>query len=147
MLYSGVMLDDVLGTHASTLFAAFGRIRILRRPKLSGAGTHDGLQLPDTRVIDITNDKGVQVRSHDDFAQGREVTVVREIDPRLHGQVMVNVYNAIANPPPYRLADSNCEVFVHTLVCEKPESPSANAWTIFILVLGGLALLAAATRA
>lgn len=106
-------------------------------------GTHDGLQLPDARVIDITNDKGVQVRSYGDFGQGLEVTVVREVDPRLHGQVMANVRNAIANPPPYRLADSNCEVFVNALVCEKPESPSVKGWLILALVAGGLAFLAA----
>ena len=109
-------------------------MRVLRRSKLSGIGTHDGLQLDDGTVIDLTQDEGIQLRSMDAFSQGRTVIVVRTIDRQLYWSVMSNVRRALFERRPYHVTDWNCERFVNWLICEPPESHSVNGWAIVTVV-------------
>ena len=122
------------------------QIRVLSRPKLSGVGFHVGLQLPDTSVAHLTDNGGAQHVSYAEFAQGRPVTVVRDVDSSMYVRVMNNVRAALSEQRPYHVTDWNCERFVNSLIDEKPESATVNGLVLIALIVGGLALLSRVAR-
>ena len=126
-------------------FRRAGRFLVLRRPKLTGAGTHDGLQLPDRTVVHLTDAGGVQHVTYDEFAQGMPVTEVRSVDANLYYDIMRRVHTALSEQKPYHLIQWNCERFVHWLIGEEPMSPQVNGWTLFGAIVGALAVLARAS--
>jgi hypothetical protein len=121
-----------------------GRFLVLRRPKVSGAGTHDGLQLRDTTVVHLTDTGGVQRATFDEFAKGLPVTIVRPVETKVPYEIMQRVYAALSEQKPYHVTDWNCEKLVTWLIGEEPTSPQVNGWAIAAMVVGGLVLFARA---
>jgi hypothetical protein len=107
------------------------RIAIVSRTKLTGFGEHWGVRLPDGRVVDLVQDRGIRIMSAEEFAQSRPVKVIREVPAASRRDVMQRVYVALSERRPYDLLHWNCEQFATWLVGEKPKSPQ----------VGGMALL------
>jgi hypothetical protein len=118
--------------------------RIVRRPKLVGPGTHDGLQLPDGSVVHLTNTGGADHCYYRQFEQGRQVETVRVVRADYVGyvQIMDRVHDALAEQKPYHAVDWNCERFVRSLLGEPPDSPQVTGW--FVLAVGAAAIAIAA---
>lgn len=110
-------------------------ILVVSRQKLVGLGDHWGVQLPDGRVAHCSSGRGVSVTTADDFAQGKDVTILRDVPEHLHGQVMQRLRLALFQQQPYDAANWNCEIFANWLTGEKPESPQVKGWAILILIV------------
>ncbi len=54
---------------------------------------------------------------------------------------MNNVRAALHEQRPYHPTDWNCERFVNSLICERPESPSVTGWVFLAVLVGALAIV------
>jgi len=106
-----------------------GQIFVVSRPKLPGL-PHVGLLLPDDTVMHCTPERGTHRSTVDEFAQGFDVKVGREIPPELYEAVMQRVYWIERNPRPYRLLGLNCYDFVNWLTAQpQPASGGRPLWS------------------
>ena len=121
-------------------------IRIVSRPKLTGAGEHWGVHLPDGRVAHNGMGHNVKITSYEEFAQGQPIKVIREVANSQKENVYANLRLAFAHPREYHVTEWNCEQFANWLVGVKPESPQVRGWTILTLGAAVLVLVAAAAR-
>jgi hypothetical protein len=124
------------------IFGHVGEFRVLTRDKLAAPGTHDGLQLPDGSVVHLTAN-GPEGCSYEQFKQGKEPKVVREVGMECYGQIMENVRIALSERRPYHFIDWNCERFARWLLGEPADSPQVTGW----FILGVVAAVAAAAFA
>jgi hypothetical protein len=125
-------------------FNRIGKMLVLRRRKLSGGGTHDGLQLPDGTIVHLTDTGGAQHCSYEAFAQGLPITIVREVNFDLYVRVMNNVRVALSEQRQYHFIDWNCERFVNWLTCEAPDSPQVTGWFFIGLAVAAVVIAARA---
>jgi hypothetical protein len=123
-------------------FARAGKFLVLRRRKLTGAGTHDGLQLPDTTVVHLTDSGGAQHVTYEEFRQEQAIAIVRDVDMNLYYDIMQRVRSALSEQKPYHVIEWNCERFVNWLIGEEPVSPQVNGWFFVGSAVGVLAFLA-----
>ena len=96
-----------------------------------------GIPLSDGRatVIDNSPAGGVQVRTFEEFAEGRFVDYVWV--PESHEQqaaVLNRAYSQLGQP--YRLFSANCEQFVSWVVTGVRESPQLKRYIVGVGVLG-----------
>ncbi len=106
-----------------------GRIFVVSRPKLPGL-PHVGLLLSDDTVMHCTPERGTHRSSEDEFAQGFDVQIGREIPPELYETVMRRVYWIERNPQPYNLFGLNCFDFVNWLTAQhQPEPKVRPLWS------------------
>ena len=105
------------------------QIFVVSRPKLTGL-PHVGLLLPDDTVMHCTPERGTHRSSEDEFAQGFDVKIGREIPPELYETVMQRVYWIERNPQPYNLLGLNCYDFVNWLTAKpQPERVGRPLWS------------------
>lgn len=130
-------------TRPVSLWELNGRFCRLTRPKLEGGGTHDGVHLPDGRVLHITAGRGLEVCSYGDFAQDREVRLKTALDPRENHAAWQRVRQVLQENRPYHPAANNCETVARVVMGEPSGSPQAFVWGALAVV--GM-VLAATTR-
>ncbi len=99
-----------------------GRIFVVSRPKLPGL-PHVGLLLSDDTVMHCTPERGTHRSSEDEFAQGFDVQIGREIPPELYETVIRRVYWIERNPRTYKLLGLNCYDFVYWLTAQPQPAP------------------------
>ena len=123
-------------------FGYSGKFRVLKRRKLGDVpGTHEGLQLPDSTVVHL-GPRGVEHCSFEEFLQGQDFVVARELDMSRYAQVMMNVQFALSAQWRYHAVDWNCERFVRWLLGEPADSPQVTGW--FVLAVAATAIAIAA---
>lgn len=119
-------------------------ITVLKRQKLNYLGDHFGVGLGNGTVAHYTAENDFQVVSEEEFAQGRDVTIVRAIPADRRFAVEQRLRQIASNPRKYHATDWNCEVFANWLTGEKPESQQVSGWAI-VAVLCGVAYLGGRT--
>jgi hypothetical protein len=93
-------------------------IFLVSRPKLPGI-PHVGLLLPDDTVMHCTPERGTHRSSEDEFAQGLDVQIGREIPAELYETVMQRVRWVLRNPRFYDPIKFNCYHFVNWLTAKE----------------------------
>jgi hypothetical protein len=114
----------------------------ISRPKLGGLASHVGVQLPDGRVVHLSPERGVAITTHEEFAAGQDVAIIREVPAHLHAEVMRRLRYALSHQRSYVLGKWDCEIFANWLVGEKLENTQLQGW----VTIGAIGLLAAASR-
>lgn len=104
---------------------------ILQRPK--GLVTHQGIALPGGGVFHNAPEKGEHVTTFPEFAQGKDVTVLKS-KPEERLMTLHRVQAAMKNPQKYSLLSNNCE---HT-VSRAKKGVSSSPQLIFGFVVFGL---------
>ncbi len=110
-----------------------GRIFVVARPKL-GVLEHVGVLFSDAlfsddSVMHSTPERGTHRSTAEEFAQGHDVRIVREIPRELHWTVLQRAYWIEMNPRRYEVFGSNCVDFVNWLIAPgQPEVASRPLW-------------------
>ncbi len=120
----------------------FDPVLVITRPKKNGIGTHWGVQFPDGRVYDYVHGVDLRVTDIDGFADGSDVTVVREISWSLGLVVQGRLDELMANPRKYDLLNWNCETFAEWLT----SGVAKSGQVIGGLILAGIVALLIAAR-
>ena len=105
-----------------------GRFYRLTRPKLEGGGTHDGVHLPDGRVLHITAERGLEVCGYGDFEQQREVRIKSMLDPAANDHAWTRVRQLLRENRAYDALTNNCETVARKVMGEPNASPQALVW-------------------
>jgi hypothetical protein len=114
----------------------YGRIARISRPKLLGFGRHEGVLLPDGRVVHTNADGGTKVCSFAEFSAGKVVYVEHEV-PLFHHHAALRVLRELLNAnAPYDLITNNCEIFSRKVALEDPVSPQLGFWVVGIICIG-----------
>lgn len=108
---------------------------IICRPKLSGGGTHFGVQLPDGRVIHLTPD-GVEQTTMASFANRLAVKVSYSIPVNMIDEVYRRTHQAMRNPRSYAILNWNCEHFANWIAGRPAESTQIDGVVILGLAIG-----------
>ena len=96
--------------------------------------THSGIYIGNGKLIDNSGKRGsVGYRSIDDFADGKEISVIQYESKYSRSQVVARAESHIGKP--YKLWSQNCEHFTNEVLFDSVTSKQA--------VVGGLLLLAA----
>lgn len=103
---------------------------VIARSKLSGLGEHWGVLLSNYQVAHCTHDRNAHVVPFDEFAQGRQIKVIREIPWSDQWAVNWRLQTELAASKPYNVVHYNCEIFANSVAGFKPESPQVNGWAI-----------------
>ena len=119
-------------------------ILVITRAKLNGLGEHWGVQLQDGTVAHYTDDRNLLISSIEEFAQGRDVRIVREVPPHEAAQVPQRLWHIITYPRAYDAINWNCEIFANWLTGATPTSGQVTAWLVGGAVIGLMAVIAAA---
>lgn len=93
----------------------FDPIRVISRPKISGLGTHFGVLFPEGLVYDYTSELGLRRITQDQFSEGKQVAIVREIPWHMAPIVRTRLEYIRRNAPKYSLLEWNCETFAEWL--------------------------------
>ena len=109
-------------------------VGLISRAKLSGAGRHAGVLLPDGRVAHLTPE-GAAIVTFNDFAQGRSIQLDKAAPAECHHQLHWRAHQSVGRMPPYDLWNRNCEHYATWLMGEKPQS--AQVTGAFVLGLIG----------
>jgi hypothetical protein len=121
----------------------FDSINVITRPKKNGVGQHWGVQFPEGYVYDYTAESGFRITNRHQFADGAQVTTVREIPWQEAQSVRARLDQVWRNPRRYDLLMWNCETFAEWLTSGVPKS--AQVATALVGV-GLLAFFLAAAR-
>jgi Lecithin retinol acyltransferase len=111
-------------------------VGMISRQKLSGFGRHVGVLLPNGLVAHMT-DKGSEIVSAADFAQGYKISCDAEASIEQHQQILFRAYSTVGQTKSYSLFDLNCEHFASYLMGSKPQSPQVQS----LVLVGLLALI------
>lgn len=96
------------------MYPSSGEILVIARPKL-GVLEHVGVLFPDNTVMHCTPERGTHRAMIEEFAQGYDVRIVREVPPELHHAVVQRAYWLEMNPQRYDLIKLNCYDLVNWL--------------------------------
>lgn len=118
------------------MYTAAQTIAVISRRK-AGAFQHIGLQLPDGRVVHCAPGKGEHLSSVEEFADGQDVTIIREVPPGDHNATIARIVAALQSPRPYDVFSNNCEMFANRMTGQKAESAQLQG----ALILMGMAAL------
>lgn len=110
--------------------APYGRLARISRPKLLGLIRHEGVLLPDGRVVHTRPLGGTQICLYTTFKAGFDVRVEYELPPQRHPHAIAVLYQLLATNAPYDLITNNCEIFARQVVLEKPMSPQLGFWAV-----------------
>jgi hypothetical protein len=117
------------------LFPPYGRMARISRPKLFGLGRHEGVLLPDGRVVHTSADGGTQLCAYGEFKSGHVVQVEHELPIPQHRSAIVVLNALLAANTPYDLITNNCEIFSRRVVLEEPKSPQVGFWAVAALCM------------
>ena len=117
-----------------------GFVGRISRPKVTGAGTHAGVLLPNGAVAHMTP-AGAGIVSFTEFAQGKPVRAEAAADASAHHQIQWRAHQTLGRTLPYDLLNRNCEHYASFVMGQKPDSPQVTA--VLLLSVLGVALLAA----
>lgn len=107
-----------------------GRLARISRPKLFGFIRHEGVLLPDGRVVHTSPSGGTKICSYAEFKAGFEVKVECELPSHRHPHAITVLNQLLATNAPYDLITNNCEIFARKVVLEKPASPQLGFWAV-----------------
>ncbi|SRR5712692_6950078 len=102
-----------------------GRIFVIARPKL-GVLEHVGILFSDDSVLHCTPEHGTHRSSAEEFAQGQDVRIVREIPPELHWTLLQRAYWIEMNPQRYDFINFNCYHLVNWLTGQQQPAALVN---------------------
>jgi len=106
-----------------------GRIFVVARPKL-GVLEHVGLLFSDDTVMHSTPERGTHRSTAEEFAEGHDVRIVREIPRELYWTVMQRAHWIEMNPRPYHVLGFSCVDLVNWLTAPgQPEVASQPLWS------------------
>ena len=115
-------------------------VGLISRTKLSGAGRHAGVLLPDGRVAHMTPE-GAVIVTFEAFAVGRPVKPEKAAPVECHHQLQWRAQQSAGRTAPYDLWNRNCEHYATWLMGEKPQSAQVTGAVVLGLI-GGFLLLA-----
>ena len=115
-------------------------VGVISRPKLSGAGRHAGVLLPDGRVAHMTPE-GAAIVGFEDFALGHPVKPEKAAPVECHRQLQWRAQQSVGRTAPYDLWNRNCEHYATWLMGEKPQSPQVTG-VVLLGLIGSLLWLA-----
>lgn len=107
-----------------------GRLARISRPKLGGFIRHEGVLMPDGRVVHTSPAGGTRITSYAEFKAGFDVNVESELPMHRHTQAIEVLNRLIAANAPYDLIANNCEIFARKVMLEKPASPQLGFWAV-----------------
>jgi hypothetical protein len=108
-------------------------VGLVSRPKLTGAGRHAGVMLPDGQVAHMTPG-GAAVVSFEEFAQGHEVKAEKAAPRSSHWQLQWRAHQSVGRTPTYDLLNRNCEHYATWLIGDEPQSPQVNGAVVLGLL-------------
>lgn len=109
---------------------------VVARPKLTGAGEHVGVQLPDGSVVHRTQ-WGCERVSFAQFAAGLHVRELCRAKSTETPSILERVAANVGRPLPYHPTRDNCEHFAYWLIGKERQSPQASG--LFFLGFAALA--------
>lgn len=110
--------------------APHGRLARISRPKLWGLIRHEGVLMPDGRVVHTSPAGGTRVSSFSEFKAGFKVSVEYELPIHRHAQALEVLNRLLVASAPYDLIANNCEIFARKVMLEKPASPQLGFWAV-----------------
>lgn len=118
------------------MFPIYGRpMYILSRPIYGGLFTHGGVLLQNGLVAHCRAKDGVVITTNDEFADGEDVAILKEISYEYYPTIMQKINQALRERRPYNLLNWNCWTFVDWLTGKKSENKESEK-LLFIGVLG-----------
>lgn len=108
-------------------------VGLVSRVKLSGAGRHVGVLLPDGQVAHMTPD-GAAIVTLNEYAQGRPVQFDKPAPVECHHQLHWRAHQSVGRMPPYDLWNRNCEHYATWLMGEEPKSPQVTGAFVIGLI-------------
>jgi Lecithin retinol acyltransferase len=108
-------------------------VGLISRSKLSDAGRHAGVLLPDGKVAHMTPE-GATIVTFNDFAQGRSVQLDKAAPVDFHHQLHWRAHQSVGRMPPYDLLNRNCEHYATWLMGEEPKSPQVTGAVVLGLI-------------
>lgn len=114
----------------------FPQMAIIARQKLTGLGDHWGVLQMDGTVFDITQEHGMRVTSHREFAAGKESRVVHLIPIEHVHAANSRIYQEMSSPKPYHVLENNCEIVANRVAGKPAVSPQVIFWTIAAFLVG-----------
>lgn len=114
-------------------------VGLISRPKLSGIGSHVGVQLPSGAVAHMTS-AGAEIVSVVEFAQGRTVEQKLAAPQQTYRAVTARAFQSVGRTEPYHLVSLNCEHYAAWVLGQKPNSPQIAAVALFALASAAIVL-------
>jgi hypothetical protein len=114
----------------------------ISRPKLTGFGRHEGVLLPNGKVVHIAANIGVQVCDYEAFCANEIVRIEVEVPRQFHDMAITRIQALLRENAPYDLIANNCEIFARKAILEPPASPQVAFWVVAGLAAGAYALSA-----
>ncbi len=121
----------------------FDPILVITRPKKNGVGTHFGVHFPNGVVYDYTIGEDLRQITLNEFTDGAQVVVVREIPWHMAHIVRARLEELRRNPRKYHLLEWNCETFAEWLTSGVAKSTQVVG---VILLTGVIIALALASK-
>ena len=109
-------------------------VGLISRPKLSGAGRHAGVLLPDGRVAHMTAPESAAIVGFEDFALGCPIKFDKAAPVECHHQLLWCAQQSAGRLPPYDLWNRNCEHYATWLMGEEPQSPQVTGAVVLGLI-------------
>lgn len=114
--------------------APYGRFARISHAKLTRPGKHDGVQLPDGRVVHINNVKGLHVCSLVEFRRSHDIKVEHVPHPTQFLEAGVRLQALLQENRLYHAIDFNCEIVARIITGEPANSPQVSFWTLVAIV-------------
>lgn len=113
---------------------------LISAPK--GIATHVGLSLGNGFVFHNNPDKGEHISDLASFHKGKPVSLGEQLSHFDFQQALANIAPVLKAPKAYHLTDNNCEQSLNKVLGRSASSPQLQFWTVFTLLLAGVAYLA-----
>jgi hypothetical protein len=115
--------------------------QIIERPKLTGLGTHMGVQISPNEVAHNTPDRGPHIVPYVRFSQGRKTKELKRAEQDQYQSIIERVKQSTLNPSKYHLLDWNCESYAFWLFGDEPKSPQVRGVFLLAGIFVGLKYL------
>ncbi len=116
-----------------------GRFLRLSREKLTGAGRHEGVLLPNGAAVHITHGQLPHLTTLAEFQQGRECIIEDELRVQEFAAAFARLNELLAKREPYDPLFNNCEYFAREVM-----RGNGISWQAVVAVgaIGGIGYLA-----
>jgi len=114
----------------------YGRCARISRPKLMGAGRHEGVLLPSGLVAHNTADAGIVLSDLQAFQSNLPVVIESELPVAMHLLALSRLQALMRENAKYDPLTNNCENFARKVMLENASSPQVVTLVLLAALVG-----------